>query len=137
MRRYVFALLGAALACSSPIEPHVPTLEFEEGIVFGIPTLPTRVSAEPGALLVTGVIQTPTTGYSLFGTLTIRGPYALRIDIDAYETVTGAAFLSQNYFRARVRNLPAGDILIEVYHINHAIPNAAPVRVYNATVRIP
>ena len=137
MRCPVFALLGAALACSSPTEPNVPTLEFEEGIVFGIPTLPTRVSAEHRALLVSGVIQTPTTGYSLFGTLTIRGPHALRIDIDAYETVAGASFLTQNYFRARVRNLPAGDFLIEVYHTNHALPDAAPVRVYNATVRIP
>jgi len=137
MRRQVFALLGAALACSSPTEPNVPTLEFEEGIVFGIPTLPTRVIAEPRTLLVTGVIQTPTAGYSLFGTLTILGPHVLRLDIDAYETIEGLSFLSQNYFRARVRNLPSDDFLIEVYHTKHTTPDAAPIRVYSGTVRIP
>jgi hypothetical protein len=137
MRRLVFALLGAALACSSPIEPSVPTLEFEVGIVFGIPTLPTAATPESGALLVTGVLQTQTTGYTLFGTLTVTGPRGLRIDVDAFETVPGFFVATQNYFRARVKNLPAGDLAVEVYHTNHAIPEAVPLRVYHETVRIP
>lgn len=137
MRRFVFALLGVALACSSPIEPSVPTLEFEVGIVFGIPTLPTTAMPESSGLLVTGVMQTPTTGYTLFGTLAVTGPRALRIDIDAFETVPGFFVTTQNFFRARVRNLPAGDLEVEVYHTNHATPEAVPVRVYRQTVRIP
>ena len=137
MRCPVFALLGAALACASPTEPSVPTLEFEVGIVFGIPTLPTTAIPESSALLVTGVIQTQTTGYTLFGSLQVTGPRALRIDIDAFETVPGFFIPTQNYFRARVRNLPPGDYDVEVYHTNHATPEAVPVRVYRETVRIP
>jgi hypothetical protein len=137
MRCPVFALLGAALACSSPTEPSVPTLEFEVGIVFGIPTLPTTATPESGSLLVTGVIQTQTTGYTLFGSLQVTGPRGLRIDIDAFETVPGFFIPTQNYFRARVRNLPAGDYDVEVYHTNHATPEAMPIRVYHEAVRIP
>lgn len=137
MRCPVFALLGAALACSSPTEPSVPTLEFEVGIVFGIPTLPTTAIPESSALLVTGVIQTQTTGYTLFGSLQVTGPRALRINIDAFETVPGFFIPTQNYFRARVRNLPPGDYDVEVYHTNHATPEAVPIRVYHETVRIP
>jgi hypothetical protein len=137
MRCLVFTLLGAALACSSPTEPSVPTLEFEVGIVFGIPTLPTTAVPESSALLVTGVIQTRTTGYTLFGSLQVTGPRALRIDIDAFETVPGFFIPTQNYFRARVRNLPPGDYDVEVYHTNHATPEAVPIRVYHETVRIP
>ena len=137
MRSLVFALLGAVLACSSPTEPSVPTLEFEVGIVFGIPTLPTSATPESRALLVTGVIQTPTTGYTVFGTLTVTGPQGLRIDIDAFETAPGFFVVTQNYFRARVRNLPAGDFDIEVFHTNHATPEAVPIKVYHETVRIP
>jgi len=137
MRCLVFTLLGAALACSSPTEPSVPTLEFEVGIVFGIPTLPTTAVPESSALLVTGVIQTRTTGYTLFGSLQVTGPRALRIDIDAFETVPGFFIPTQNYFRARVRNLPPGDYDVEVYHTNHATPEAVPIRVFHETVRIP
>lgn len=137
MRCPVFALLGTALACGSPTEPSVPTLEFEVGIVFGIPTLPTTATPETGSLLVTGVIQTQTTGYTLFGSLQVTGPRGLRIDVDAFETDPGFFIPTQNYFRARVRNLPAGDYDVDVYHTNHATPEAVPIRVYHETVRIP
>lgn len=137
MRAASLWLALVLLGCGSPTEPSTPVLEFQEGIVFGIPTLPTTVMPEPGGLLVTGVVQTATTGFTLFAALSVESPAVLRIDINAFETGPGFFFPTQNYFRARVKNLAPGDYALTVYHTNHALPEAEPVLMLEQTVRVP
>lgn len=137
MRPALLALLGAALACGSPTEPSEPSFDFESGVVFGIPTLPTVAKPEPGGILVTGVFQTPTTGYDLSGVLSIPALRSLRIDIDAHGTDFVFPFPTQNYYRARIRDLASGDYDLSVYHKDRNRPDVPGVRVYHQVVRIP
>lgn len=137
MRLPFFALLGAALACGSPTEPSTPSLDFEAGIVFGIPTLPTTAMPEQGGILVTGVFQTATTGYALFATLSVPGPRSLRIDVDAHETAPGLVFTTQNYYRGRIRDLAPGDYDLSVYHKDRNRPEVPSLSVYHQLVRVP
>jgi len=137
MRIVFCALLGAAIACSSPTEPSEPSMEFEAGVVFGIPTLPTMAKLEQGGILVTGVFQTPTTGYDLSGALSLPGLRALRIDVDAHGTDPAFPFPTQNYYRARIRDLTSGDYDLSVYHKDRNRPEVPSVRVYHQLVRVP
>lgn len=136
MRPAFFALLGAALACGSPTEPSVPTLDFEGLVVFGIPTLPTTAKLEQGGILVTGVFQTPTSGYTLSGALSVPGLRALRIDVDAHGTSPGLPFATQNYYRAQVRDLAPGVYELSVYHTDHKTAGTPSARVYYQVIRI-
>jgi hypothetical protein len=138
MRLALCLVAGGLLACGSlPTEPDPPELEFDSGLVFGIPTLPVTAVPEPGGFLVTGVFQTATTGYTLFAALTVPSPRVLRIDIEAHELDLGFPFVSQNYYRARVVDLRSGDYDVSVYHIDRERPEVPGVRVYHQTVRVP
>jgi hypothetical protein len=137
MRSAVFALLAATLACGSPIEPSAPSLDFESGVVFGIPTLPTTAKPESGAIVVTGVFQTPTTGYDLSGFLSTPRLRVLRIDVDAHGVDFGFPFPTQNFYRARVGDLTPGDYDLSVYHKDRNRPEVPSVRVYRQVVRVP
>lgn len=137
MRLAFLSLLGAALACGSLTEPSEPSLNFEAGVVFGIPTLPTTAVPEPGGMLITGVFQTATTGYTLSGSLSVPGLRALRIDIDAHGTDPVFPFTTQNYYRARIMALASGDYDVSVFHKDRARPEVPSVRVYHQVVRVP
>ena len=134
MRRLSIVLLLAA--CGSPTEPNPATLQFENGVVFGIPTLPTTAVGGTGSILVTGVIQTPTGGYSLFGELQKGTGNALTLQIDVYLTGPGFNFLTQNYYRAQLQSLGSGDYDLSVIHVLHDPAPLRRVLVYRQTVRV-
>ena len=122
--RLAIPLLFALLGCESPTGPDGPTLEFARGIVFGLPTLPITIEPEPGGLVVRGIVETPTAGYTLFGSFRIPEAGRLRVDVDIWETMPGFYGKTQNAYRARLRNLPPGDYDVSVVHTNHALPQA-------------
>lgn len=134
MRRFALVLLLAA--CGSPTEPDRPTLQFENGVVFGIPTLPTSAVGGTGSILVTGVIQTSTSGFSLFGDLQGGNSNALTLQIDVYQTGPGFNFLTQNYYRANVRLLAPGDYDLSVVHVLHDPAPLRRVLAYRESVRV-
>ncbi len=86
-----------------------------------------------GAALACGA----TTGYALFGTLSVPGPRTLRIDVDAHGTDPGFPFPTQNYYRTRIRDLPPGDYGLSVYHKDRNRPEVPGLRVYNQLDRVP
>lgn len=130
----VFVLFLAA--CGSPTAPNRPTIEMESGVVFGIPTLATEARVEAGNLIVTGVLQTPSTGYTLLATVTLTGTSTLVLEIHAYDNAPGVPFTAQNYYRATVRSLSPGDYDLSVVHVHHAPSPGFSARVYHDTVRI-
>lgn len=134
MRRISLVLLLAA--CGLPTEPHHPTLQFENGVVFGIPTLPTTAAGGSGSILVTGVIQTTSSGFSLFADLQAGTGNALTLQIDVSLTGPGFNFLTQNYYRAQIRALAPGDYDLSVVHVLHDPGPLRRVRVYHQTVRV-
>lgn len=137
MRLAVCSLLGAALACGSPTEPSTPFLHFEADVVFGIPTLPITAKPQPGGIIISGVFQTPTTGYTLSGALTVPGSHVLRLDVDAHGTDDPFPFPTQNFYRAQVGDLSSGDYDVSVYHKDRNRPEVPSVRVYHQVVRVP
>lgn len=130
-------MLLLAAACQSPTGPFRPTLTLESGIVFGIPTLPTEVRVIDGSMIVTGVMQTPGTGYTLLGEVTLTAGNTLVIEIHAYDNAPGFPFQSQNYYRATIRNLVRGDYEVSVIHNHHAPSPGFTQRVYRGTVEVP
>lgn len=134
MRRFALVLLLAG--CGSPTEPSHPTLQFENGVVFGIPTLPTTAVGGTGSILITGVIQTSTSGFSLFGDLQGGNGGTLTLQIDVYQTGPGLNFLTQNYYRANVRSLAPGDYELSVIHVLHDPGPLRRVLAYRETVRV-
>lgn len=139
MRRSVPLLLaGALVACGgSPFEPINPSLDFHGGTVFGIPTLPTKAVPEDGSFLVIGVLQTATTGYTLSGFLSVPSSRTLEIYIDAHPMAPTFPFVSQNYYRARVGDLPSGDYDLSVWDKDHGKPEVPAARVYHQSVLVP
>lgn len=134
MRRLSLVLLIAA--CGSPTEPNHPTLRFENQVVFGIPTLPTTAVGGNASILVTGVIQTTSSGFSLFGGLQAGTGHALTVQIDVYLTGPGFNFLTQNFYRAQVGSLAPGDYDLSVIHVIHDPLPLRRERVYHQTVRV-
>ncbi len=115
-RLLLLLLVGA---CGSPTEPVHATLQFFGQLLFGIPTLETRAEPITGGIDVSGVFQTPTSGYTLFGSLQSRGDHQLVLRINADNTKPGFPFKSQNYYVGRIRNLPAGSYDLLVIHELH------------------
>ena len=137
MRFAYGCLLGTVLACGSATEPSTPFLHFEADVVFGIPTLPITAKPQPGGIIISGVFQTLTTGYTLSGALAVIGVRTLRLDVDAHGTDTAFPFPTQNFYRAQVGDLAPGDYDISVYHKDRNRPEIPSVRVYHQTVKVP
>lgn len=134
MRRFPLVLLLAA--CGLPTESNLPTLQFENGVVFGIPTLPTTAAGGSGSILITGVVQTARGGFSLFGDLHPGTGNTLTLQIDVQLTGPGFNVLTQNYYRAQVRSLAPGDYELSVVHVLHDPGPLRRERVYHQTVRV-
>jgi hypothetical protein len=137
MRFLYCALLGTVLACGSPTEPSAPFLHFEADVVFGIPTIPITAKPQAGGIIISGVFQTPTSGYTLSGALVVLGARLLRLEVDAHGTDPAAPFPTQNFYRAQVGDLEPGDYDVSVYHKDRNRPEVPSVRVYRQTVRVP
>jgi hypothetical protein len=136
MRKSSLLLLLLA-ACGSPTGPSMqPDLEFESGIVFGIPTLPTVAVASEGMIVVTGVIPTLGSGFTLSPNLSLTAGNTLTLDINVTETATGFGFPAQNFYRARMRSLAPGDYDLSVIHSIHDPSPLRRERVYHQTVRV-
>lgn len=137
MRLAYCTLLGAALACGSATEPSTPFLHFESDVVFGIPTIPITATPQAGGIIVSGVFQTLTTGYTLSGTLVVLSSRALRLAVDAHGTDTPFPFPTQNYYRAQIGDLAPGDYDVSVFHKDRNRPEVPEVRVYHQVVTVP
>ena len=118
MRARLLPLLLAA-GCGSPTEPVHATLQFFGQILFGIPTLETQAAPLTGGIDVSGVFQTPNSGYTLFASLDSRDGHHLVLVINAYNTKPGHPFPSQNYYVGRIRNLAPGVYNLQVVHQLH------------------
>jgi hypothetical protein len=135
MRRLSLVLLVLA-ACGSPTEPNFPTLVFENGVVFGIPTLPITAVGGTGSIVVSGVIQTDGGGYSLFADLHPGPSNLLTLQVDVYLTGPGFHFLTQNFYRARLQSLAPGDYDLSVIHVLHDPAPGRRERAYHQTVHV-
>jgi hypothetical protein len=131
-------LLGLLLlaGCGSPTEPVHATLEFFGQLLFGIPTLETRAAPISGGIDVSGVFQTPNSGYTLFGSLQSRDDHQLVLHINAYNTKPGFPFASQNYYVGKIRNLPAGSYDLLVIHELH-YESIVTTRAFHGTLDVP
>lgn len=137
MRLAYCTLLGAALACGSATEPNTPFLHFESDVVFGIPTIPITAKPQPGGIIISGVFQTLTTGYTLSGALVVLSSRTLRLAVDAHGTDTPFPFPTQNFYRAQIGDLAPGDYEVSVYHKDRNRPEVPEVRVYHQVVSVP
>jgi hypothetical protein len=137
MRRLSLVLPLLLAACGSSTGPtQQPSLEFESEILFGIPTLATTAVGSEGMIQVTGVIHTIGTGFTLTGTVTVTGPNALTLEIDAYDNKPGVYFPVQNFYRAELRLLAPGDYDLSVNHNIHSPAPGLRERVYHQTVHV-
>ena len=106
--RWLMVLGFGVLACDPPTAPGPPSLEFKGQVVFGLRTLPTEAVGEPGGITVTGVIPTPTSGYTLFGELKDVNAREMTLEINATIDHEVVPFPVQNYYQGRIRNLRRG-----------------------------
>lgn len=136
MRKLLLVLGGLLASCGSPTGPIQPTLQFTAEILFGIPTLATRIEGQPGGVDVSGVFQTPTGDYTLEGMLESPGGRRLILQIRATKDQVGAPpFRVQNYYVARIRNLPRGEYELQVIEtLNDSLPQSELA--YHATFRV-
>ena len=136
MKRLLLALGGLLASCGMPTGPIQPTLEFTAEILFGIPTLATRLEGQEGGVDVSGVFQTPTGDYTLDGMLESPGGRRLILQIRATKDRTGAPpFRVQNYYVGRIRNLPRGEYDLQVFEtLNDSLPQSELA--YHAKFRV-
>lgn len=135
MRARLLALLLVA-GCGSPTEPVHATLQFFEQLLFGIPTLETRAAPITGGIDVSGVFQTPNSGYTLFGELRSHDDHQLVLHINAYNTRPGFPFASQNYYVGKIRNLPTGSYDLLVIHELH-YETTVTTQAFHGTLDVP
>jgi hypothetical protein len=85
---------------------------------------------------VTGVVHTEGTGFTLRGRVSVTGPNALTLDVDAEDNAPGLPFAVQNLYHATLGRMAPGDYDLS---INHNIHDPAPgthLRVYHQTVHV-
>jgi len=136
MRRAAVALLLVLAACEPPTAPGPPSLTFEGLIVFGIATLPTAAVGEEGGIKVTGVVPTPSSGYTLFGEIKGVSGRVMTLEINAYDDHPGFPFRTQNYYVGRIGNLRRGTYVLKVVHVVHSSTTTDSVIAFHQEVRV-
>jgi len=136
MRRVAVALFLTLAACEPPTAPGPPSLKFEGLIIFGLPTLPTVAVAEKHGIKVTGVIPTPTSGYTLFGELKEINGQVMTLAINAWDDHSGLPFRVQNYYEGHIGNLRRGTYDLQVVHVVHSLATADSVIAFHQEVRV-
>ena len=129
------AVLSLA-ACEDPTGPGTPSLKFKGQIIFGLPTLLTEATGETRAIKVTGVIPTPTSGYTLIGELKELGDRVMTLEINAWDDHTGLPFRVQNYYEGHISNLRRGAYELTVILVVHALAAADSVVAFHQEVRV-
>jgi len=133
MRRAAVVLLWLA-ACEAPTEPGPPSLTFEGFLVFGIRTLPTAAVGERRGITVTGVLSTPTSGYTLFGEIKVMSDRVITLGINAHDDHSGFPFRAQNYYEGHIGNLRRGVYELQVVHVVHSTATADSVIAFHEQV---
>lgn len=134
MRPAAVVLLLSLAACEAPTEPSPPSLQFEGLLVFGLRTLPTEAVGERRGIKVTGVLSTPTSGYTLFGEIKVVSDRTITLGINAYDDHDGFPFRSQNYYEGQIGNLRRGVYDLQVVHVVHSIATADSVIAFHEQV---
>lgn len=136
MRRLSLVSSLFVLGCSSTAPSDLPSLRFESQVQPGIPTLPPSAVGGQGTIMITGVIHTESTGFTLRGKVTLSGPNALLLEVDAEDNAPGLPFPVQNLYRATVGLLAPGDYDLSVNHNIHDPAPGSRLRVYHQTVHV-
>lgn len=109
--------MSSVAACGGPTEPGAEVFRFSTQAVFGFPRLDPSISVVDGKVQVTGLMITPTTGYSVLGELTRPQPRQLVVTVTGTNTSQGLNFPGQTYYSGTVSNLAAGDYDVVLIHI--------------------
>ena len=133
MRRAAVVLLWLA-ACEAPTGPSSPSRKFQGQLVFGLRTLPTEAVGERRGITVTGVLSTPTSGYTLFGGIKVVSDRVITLEINAYDDHAGFPFRSQNYYEGQIGNLRRGVYDFQVVHVVHSLATADSVIAFHEQV---
>jgi hypothetical protein len=136
MRRVSLLLSLFFLGCSSTAPNELPSLQFESQVQPGIPTLPPSAVGGEGTIMITGVIHTESTGFTLRGKVTVSGPNALLLEVDAEDNAPGLPFPVQNLYRAKVGLLAPGDYDLSINHNIHDPAPGSRLRVFHQTVHV-
>jgi len=136
MGRSLLVLPLLVLGCSSTGPNDLPSLHFESQVQPGIPTLPPSAVGGTGTIMITGVIHTESTGFTLRGRVTVPEPNVLLLEVDAEDNAPGLPFPVQNLYRATLGLLAPGDYDLSVTHNIHDPAPGSRLRVYHQTVHV-
>ncbi len=126
------ALLGA---CSSATGPSEPSFVFFTQAVFGFPSRAPGVDIVDGDVQLTGILNAPTTTYTILGELDRPIPSSLNITVRANKSGDGPAALAQHYYAATVKNLPSGKYNVQLtYIIQRDVTDSSVVLLQSVTV---
>lgn len=111
--------VGVALlaACSGATGPSEPSFTFFTQAVFGFPSRAPGVEIVDGDVLLTGILNAPTTTYTILGDLVRPIPSSLNITVRANKSGDGPPALAQHYYAAAVKNLPSGRYNVQLTYI--------------------
>jgi len=137
MRRLSLALSLLLAGCGSTTEPtKQPSLHFASQHVFGFPTLATAAVGGEGTIVVTGIIHTVGTGFSLTAHVSLTAPNAIILEITVQDNKTGDPLPVQNYYEADLGMLTPGDYDLSVIHNIRDPAPGSRLRVYHQTVHV-
>jgi hypothetical protein len=136
MRRSLLVLPLLLLGCSSTAPSDQPSLRFESQVQPGIPTNPPSAVGGQGTIMITGVIHTESTGFTLRGKVTVSAPNVLLLEVDVEDNAPGLPFPVQNLYRATVGLLAPGNYDLSINHNIHDPAPGSRLRVYHQTVHV-
>jgi len=104
--------------CGEPTAPEDVSFSFYTQVVFGFPSLVTEARvADDHSVVVTGIVRTRHTGYTVLGELDSSGQRALLMSVFATQTSNGLNFPTQNYYAGTIQGLTTGQYNLQVRHI--------------------